>query len=75
MAIDSWGCRTASHRPSASARLAHIEEGSALVHDYKKAHNAFVRDLKLADERYKANPDSWIQRYVEQFACMKSKSL
>ena len=75
MAIDSWDCRTASHRPSASARLAHIEEGSALVHDCRKAHNALVRDLKLADERYKVNPGSWVQRYAERFVCMKSENL
>ena len=36
----------------------------SLVHDCRKAHNALVRDLKLADERYKANPADPV--YLEQ---------
>ena len=68
----------------------HIKSGSTIVHDCEKAHNALVRDLELVDERYKANaadPEhleqmalvnhlrSWIRRYVERFACMKSENL
>ena len=59
-------------------------------HDCEKAHSALVRKLKLVDERYKANTAdpvyleqmglvnhlcSWIRRYVERFACMKSGNL
>lgn len=32
----------------------HIREGSTIVHDCEKAHNALVRDLRLVDECYKA---------------------
>jgi len=68
----------------------HIEEGSTIVHDCEKAHNALVKKLELVDERYKANAAdpvyleqmklvnhlcSWIRRYVERFACMKSENL
>ena len=68
----------------------HIKKGSTVVHDCEKAHNALVRELKLVDERYKANTSdpvyleqmalvnhlcSWIRRYVERFACMKSENL
>lgn len=68
----------------------HVKRGSTIVHDCEKAHNALVRDLELVDERYKANtadPEyleqmalvnhlcSWIRRYVERFACMKSENL
>ena len=68
----------------------HIKEGSTIVHDCEKAHNALVKKLKLVDERYKANTTdpvyleqmglvnhlcSWIRRYVERFACMKSDNL
>ena len=72
------------------ALKAHIKEGSTIVHDCEKAHNALVRDLRLVDERYKAVTTdpvyleqmalvnhlcSWIRRYVERFACMKSENL
>ena len=68
----------------------HIRRGSTVVHDCEKAHNALVRDLGLVDERYKAvttDPTyleqmalvnrlcSWIRRYVERFACMRSENL
>lgn len=68
----------------------HIARGSTVVHDCEKAHNALVRKLGLKDERYKANTTdpayleqmelvnhlcSWIRRYVERFACMKSENL
>lgn len=68
----------------------HIRKGSTIVHDCEKAHNALVRKLELVDERCKANPAdpvyleqmalvnhlcSWIRRYVERFACMKSENL
>ncbi|MBR3327744.1 MAG: IS1595 family transposase [Atopobiaceae bacterium] len=68
----------------------HIMEGSTIVHDCEKAHNALVRDLRLVDERYKAVTTdpvyleqmalvnhlcSWIRRYVERFACMRSENL
>ena len=68
----------------------HIRRGSTIVHDCEKAHNALVRDLGLVDERYKAVTTdpvyleqmalvnhlcSWIRRYVERFACMRSENL
>jgi len=68
----------------------HIRRGSTIVHDCEKAHNALVRDLELVDERYKAVTTdpvyleqmalvnhlcSWIRRYVERFACMRSENL
>ncbi len=68
----------------------HIRKGSTIVHDREKAHNALVRELGLVDERYKAvttDPTcleqmalvnhlwSWIHRYVERFACMRSENL
>lgn len=98
VAIDSWGQAPAlaseNGKPS-TARInaalgGHIKEGSALVHDCEKAHNALVRKLGLVDERYKADPSdpvyleqmalvnhlcSWIRGYVDRFACMKSENL
>lgn len=68
----------------------HIRKGSTIVHDCDKAHNALVMDLGLVDERYKAvttDPEyleqmtlvnhlcSWIRRYVERFACLRSENL
>ena len=68
----------------------HIRRGSTVVHDCEKAHNALVRDLELVDERYRAVTTdpvyleqmalvnhlcSWIRRYVERFACMRSENL
>lgn len=98
VAIDSYGQAMAvvseNGKPSTKringALRAHIREGSTIVHDCEKAHNALVRELKLVDERYKANVSdptyleqmalvnhlcSWIRRYVERFACMKSDNL
>lgn len=98
VAIDSHGGALAivggNGKPSTErinrALEGHIVEGSTIVHDCEKAHNALVRKLKLVDERYKANTAdpvyleqmglvnhlcSWIRRYVERFACMKSGNL
>ena len=98
VAIDSWGRAMAvvgengkpSTRGIGAALEGHIKEGSALVHDCEKAHNALVRKLRLVDERYKADPSdpvyleqmalinhlcSWIRRYVERFACIESDNL
>jgi len=98
VAIDSWGKAMAvvseNGKPSTKrinwALEKHIREGSTIVHDCEKAHNALVKKLKLVDERHKANTAdpvyleqmervnhlcSWIRRYVERFACMKSENL
>ena len=98
VAIDSWGKAMAvvseNGKPSTrrinKALEKHIKEGSVIVHDCEKAHNALVKKLKLVDERYKANTAdpvyleqmelvnhlcSWIRRYVDRFACMKSDNL
>lgn len=98
VAIDSWGRAMAvvgengkpSTRGIGAALEGHIKEGSVLVHDCEKAHNALVRKLKLVDERHKADPSdpvyleqmalvnhlcSWIRAYVDRFACMKSENL
>ena len=98
VAIDSGGRALAAvsenGKPSTKrinrALEKHIEEGSTVVHDCEKAHNALVKKLRLVDERYKANTAdpvyleqmelvnhlcSWIRRYVERFACMKSENL
>ena len=44
----------------------HIRKGSTIVHDCEKAHNALVRELRLVDERYKANTSDPV--YLEQMA-------
>lgn len=98
VAIDSWGRALAlvseNGKPSTArinaALRGHIKEGSTLVHDCEKAHNALVRKLGLVDERYKADPSdpvyleqmalvnhlcAWIRRYVDRFACMRSENL
>lgn len=98
VAADSWGRALAvvseNGKPSTkridAALGTHIKEGSTLVHDCEKAHNALVRKLRLVDERYKANPSdpvyleqmalvnhlcSWLRRYVDRFACMESDNL
>ena len=98
VAIDSWGRAMAvvgengkpSTRGISAALEGHIREGSTLVHDCEKAHNALVRKLKLVDERHKADPSdpvyleqmalvnhlcAWIRRYVERFACIESDNL
>ena len=89
MAVASENGKPSTKRINRALK-AHIREGSTIVHDCEKAHNALVRDLKLVDERYKANTAdpvyleqmalvnhlcSWIRRYVERFACMKSDNL
>lgn len=89
MAVASENGKPSTKRIN-KALKAHIERGSTIVHDCEKAHNALVRDLGLVDERYKAVTTdpvyleqmalvnhlcSWIRRYVERFACMRSENL
>jgi hypothetical protein len=68
----------------------HIRRSSTVVRDREKAHNALARDLGLVDERHEAvttdpvclermalvnHLRSWIRRYVERFARMRSENL
>lgn len=68
----------------------HIAEGSVIVHDKEKAHNALVRETKCRSETYKADvrdPEylecmsmvnslcSWLKRYIWRFTGMDPKNL
>ena len=89
MAVVSENGKPSTGRINAALEK-HIKKGSVIVHDCEKAHSALVKKLELVDERYKANTAdpmyleqmelvnhlcSWIRRYVERFACMKSDNL
>lgn len=89
MAVVSENGKPSTKRINGALKT-HIGRGSTIVHDCEKAHNALVRDLGLVDERYKAVTTdpvyleqmalvnhlcSWIRRYVERFACMRSENL
>ena len=67
-----------------------IAEGSVIVHDKERAHNALVRERKCASEAYKAdvrdeeylecmamvnNLCSWLGRYLWRFTGMETKNL
>ena len=82
------------HGKPSSARIrkamkAHVAEGSTLVHDRERAHNALVRENSLEDESYKAdardpayleamalvnNLCSWIKRYLWRFTGMDPRT-
>ena len=89
MAVVSENGKPSTKRINGALKT-HIGRGSTIVHYCEKAHNALVRDLGLVDERYKAVTTdpvyleqmalvnhlcSWIRRYVERFACMRSENL
>lgn len=72
------------------ALLPHVAEGSHIVHDREKAHNALIRAAKCTDEAYKAdvrdpvylecmamvnNLCSWIKRYLWRFTGMDPANL
>jgi transposase-like protein len=70
--------------------LAHIAQGSVIVHDKEKAHNALIKAAKCSEEAYKAdvrdplyvecmalvnNLCSWLKRYLWRFTGMKPVNL
>ena len=70
--------------------LGHIAEGSVIVHDMEKAHNALIKAAKCTSEAYKAdtrdpvylecmsmvnNLCSWLKRYLWRFTGMEPKNL
>jgi transposase-like protein len=70
--------------------LAHIAQGSVIVHDKERAHRALIKAAKCTDEAYKAdardpayiecmalvnNLCSWIKRYLWRFTGMKPANL
>lgn len=72
------------------ALLPHIAEGSHIVHDKEKAHNALVKAAKCTDEAYKADVRdpiylecmamvnhlcSWLKRYLWRFTGMDPANL
>ncbi|MDR1422217.1 MAG: hypothetical protein LBI64_05065 [Coriobacteriales bacterium] len=72
------------------ALLAHISEGSLIIHDKEKAHNSLVVAAKCSDEAYKAdtkdpvylekmaminNLCSWVKRFLWRYPGMKAKNL
>ena len=70
--------------------LAHLKEGSVIVHDMEKAHKGLVKAAKCTDEAYKAdvkdpiylecmamvnNLCSWLKRYLWRFTGMDPANL
>lgn len=68
----------------------HIEEGSVIVHDKERAHNALIKAIAGVDESYKAdtkdanylegmqmvnNLCSWLKYYLRRFPGMKQENL
>jgi transposase-like protein len=72
------------------ALLTHLSEGSVVVHDKERAHNALVKAAKCTDEAFKAdtkdpiylesmaminNLCSWVKRFLWRYPGMKAENL
>lgn len=79
-----------SSRRIKDALLGHLAEGSVVVHDMEKAHNALIREAGCVSEPYRADvrdPEylecmsmvnslcSWLKRYIWRFVGMDPKNL